>query len=136
MAAVCSSAIPSAQHRAQSLLVECINRQGRHCYSHLTEVKTGWRRIRASPSHGQFLTKLSLSAGPAATQHPNESWKQITKQDCGNLPQVWCLVLCQLCPLSFHPGYARQLGPWQEKPWLLTYFYSFVHEPPSRRLCH
>lgn len=97
MASVCSRAIPSSWHRAQYLFVECIDRQGRLCYSHFTEVKTRWRRIRVSPSHGQFLTKLSLGAGHVAsptpscileTGHQAGLWQTPTALVLGTLPAV------------------------------------------------
>lgn len=48
------SVIPRTWHRAPCLFVECINVQGAHCSSHSAEVKR-WRKVRAIPSHGQFM---------------------------------------------------------------------------------
>lgn len=50
--------------------------------------------------------------------------------------QLWFLVLCHLCPLSFQPGHARHLCPWREKSLLLTYFHAFIHKLPSGRWCY
>lgn len=135
---MCSTAVPSTWHGAQ-LFVECVNGQGRHCYFHFTEVKTGWNRVRASPSHGQVLDKAesqSHHVTPNSLMHPrNRSTNRFMETPPPPSPQLWGLVLCQLCPLSFQPGHARQLGPWLKTPWLLTDFYPFAHEPASRSLC-